>query len=248
MEHTDNNLTTVTYSTQPLTDVSSMSRCCIVQEEDTFAVSGCCSMKNVYSVYGHSGEGNVKYLFKVKDNSNKGLKWCFGADRLPVNIDVSTVSVVNGNEERKAFVSLSRPCKNCHHTYVSIVCAVSGESLGTIDQPCTCASPTFEIKDESDMVRYHIVIQCEQQGFFCRQWCCCAGNPVECDIYGPEGMGEAVGKIYRKGRKGCCCSRVECFYIDFPKEASSQDKIRLICAGILIDHLFFEEDTHTAGS
>ena len=170
MENTDNN---VTYSTQPLTDVLSMNRCYIVQDEDTIAMSYCCNTKNVYSVYGHDGEGKVKYLFKVKDNINKCLKWCVGADRLPINIDISTVNVVNGCEERKTFINLTRPCKNCHHTYVSIDCAFNGKSLGTIDQPCTCASPTFEIKDELDVVKYHIVIQCEQQGFFCRQWCCC---------------------------------------------------------------------------
>ena len=247
MDNTYNNVTPITYSTQPLTDVSAMTRCYIVQEDDTVAMSYCCNMKKVYSVYGDNSEGKVIHLFKVKDNTNKCLKWCVGADRLPVNIDINTVIVVNGCEERKTFINMGRLCKNCHHTYVNVDYVENGRSFGTVDQqPCTCASHTFEVKDELDMVRYHVVVRCEQQGFFWRRWCCCAGKPVEFDIYGEEGMGEVVGKIYRKERKGCCYSKVECCYIDFPKEANAEDKVRLICAGMLLEHLFFEEDTHTS--
>jgi hypothetical protein len=43
--------------------------------------------------------------------------------------------------------------------------------LGTINEPCTCTNPKFEIKDENGEIKFVLVIQCSQTAFCCRQCC-----------------------------------------------------------------------------
>ena len=47
----------------------------------------------------------------------------------------------------------------------------------------------------------------------------------------------------RAGKKGMCHSSVDNYHVDLPDDASAEDKLRLVCAGIICDFLFFEEDS-----
>jgi hypothetical protein len=239
----------IVYSTDPMSDMANMKDAFIMQSFDNYEQSASCHSKNVYSIYGHDGTNTVKYLFKAKENSNTCTKCFVGADRLPIDIDIKLVTYEDGKEQRTPFIKLERACSACSGGEIKMKFVGEGQDnklLGTINEPCTCTNPKFEIKDENGEIKFVLVIQCSQTAFCCRQCCCCGGKQLEFQIYGPQGSGDIVAKVVRAGKKGMCHSSVDNYHVDLPDDASAEDKLRLVCAGIICDYLFFEEDSESA--
>ena len=83
-------------------------------------------------------------------------------------------------------------------------------------------------------------VHCNKE-FFCRQCCFCGTKQLEFHVNVPQGCGDPVGEVVRNGKKGICHSFVDNYFVNFPENASKEDKFRLICVGIICDYLFLKK-------
>lgn len=112
--------------------------------------------------------------------------------------------------------------------------------IGSVREPFTCCDKDAEINDEAGHIKYRMVGDCCQMGL------CCGSSA--------EKLVEIEFKIMRNGEQvgimkkmtatmGEYFSKADSYKIAFPVDATPEDKILLICAGLLIDYQFFERDS-----
>jgi len=89
-------------------------------------------------------------------------------------------------------------------------------------------------------MRYRIEGACCQLGVWCR-FPCDACQKVDFIIH--DSIGNQVGFL-QKRTAGCCKSMMAStahFSLEFPKDASKEDKALLLAAVIMLDFTYFEE-------
>ena len=110
--------------------------------------------------------------------------------------------------------------------------------LGRIREPCTCCDIETEIYDKNNELKYIIVGNCCQFGL-----CCGSSAEKLTEInFKIKSNGQNVGVMKKlSSSMGEYFSKADSYKIVFPNDATPEEKMLLICAGLLIDYQNFEK-------
>ena len=237
----------------------------IKQESDILeAVTGCQEPNNYY-VYGKLPNDEKSYIFKCREFSSCGMRFCcpVSCRELIMKIKIaSNEKEPENNEEQEQEQEQDQdeeyndslfyiekkfkcPCCNCIRPEMKIFITETNALLGTIEEGFSCCDPIFNVYDKDGKLIYFIETDCCQCGFVCRNNC--LGKTDECVffIYDNETKSNPIGEI----SKGAVSSQLtigDNYSVIFPKKASIIDKILLTITGVMIDYQYFENNTNTA--
>ncbi len=218
----------------------------IKQQVELLEIISGCETKNRYDVYAEINTQKY-YLFRCKEESSFCMRSCCTGDNRAFIIKCTLPS-------GEVFANLNRPFKctcGCCNRPEMINTFNNGEQFGRVKQPCTCCSPLFETYDQQNSIKYVLDIPCCQCGFACRRGICGKCTEVNGNIYKNDNLQKHVG-TFRKKEK-CIqemVSNANTFTLNFPSDASVNDKLNLIAALILIDFMFYEtsaDETQSIG-
>ncbi len=207
------------------------------------AVTGCVT-QNRYHVFLQTPYG-VRYAFKCNERSDTCARCCCSSNSRPLKIEMRhIVSFQEYNSNlAKIFINIDKPfqCACCClcRPYMDIRLVDNGQRLGHIREPCTCCDIETEVYDASNHLRYEIHGDCCQVGL-------CCGSCVEklSKIYFEiRQNGSIVGSIKKLSANiGEFFTKADSFQVNFPANATPNDKLLLIIAGLMIDYQNFEKD------
>ena len=211
------------------------------------ALTGC-EQENKYAVYKLSKDGKDKKgkpFLKAKEKSGFCARQCCPAAMRPFHMIVENEDN-NETVDGEKFMHIERPF-TC-----AILCCCRpfaeatlnekevNERLGTIKNPWTCYDVQMDVHGPSDELKYKIVGNCCQLGFWCK-WPCDPCQHIHFDIRDPAGT--VVGNL-EKFSQGCIKASIDDssnFSIEFPKDTTPKDKALFIAATLFMDLRFFEE-------
>ena len=114
-----------------------------------------------------------------------------------------------------------------------------------VGEPYTCCDPLFTIKDDKDKLKYTLTTECCQMGLICK------GSygrfsSVKFGIYSGDkedfSENNKDGTLIKHGRNLTgFISDADTFEVDFPQDATPDDKLSLISSALMIDYLMFED-------
>lgn len=142
-----------------------------------------------------------------------------------------------------------RPCKCtvlcCCRPEIEIK-TKNGSVIGKVVEPFTCCSPCFKIYNAQGIITYSVLVNCCQCIYLCNCKTKCSIGKLydgKFEIYdGDYTTGTPVGFIEKKS-KGCAqmVSVADSYLLRFPPKASSEDRISLLAAAIMIDYRYYED-------
>jgi hypothetical protein len=121
---------------------------------------------------------------------------------------------------------------------------IGEQVIGKVFEPCTLCDPLFHVLDTNDKVKWKIHADYCQCGVCCRSsygrcseviFPIYSGEKIEFDKSKSDG---SVKKVF-KGRE--LISDASTFHIDFPSNATAEDKFMLIATVLMIDYQYYEE-------
>jgi len=219
----------------------------IKQKFDILEAMTGCEKGNTYYVYplGKDGDKKGKKLFKCKEKSSCFAKQCMTGDcrpfKLKINLDDASEELDN-----EPFLLLDRPCKCTFYCFnrpeLSVTLCEDGknEYIGKIRDPWTCCNIINEIYDKDNNIKYKIEGSCLQIGMHCKgPFECC--EHIDFDVKTPSG--DVVSTIQKRS-PGCLkamMSDADNFSINFPANATKEDKALIMSAVLFLDYRYFEE-------
>ena len=236
------------YVPDPMAELA-MSTGVLIKQQIQFLeqVTGCES-PNRYYVFSQSPQGGMKLLFKCKEYSEWCMRNCCTARSREFNMAVKHISAAsNLNEDFNApFVDIRKPfkctCMCLERPEMLIKYGSNNQPLGRIKQPFTCCDPIFSTYDNTGNKRYTIHADCCQCGLICANNFCGKLSEVIFHIYNNDNLSHPCGSITKKSANiGELVTSADSYQITFPPDATPEDKMVLISAGLMIDYQFFEE-------
>lgn len=118
--------------------------------------------------------------------------------------------------------------------------------IGKVVEPCTVCDPLFHVYDNNNKLKWQIHADYCQCGVCCRSsygrcseviFPIYSGDKMEFDKSKSDGL---VKKVF-KGRD--LISDASTFHIDFPSNATAEDKFMLISTILMIDYQYYEESS-----
>eukprot|EP00529_Nitzschia_sp_RCC80_P035284 CAMPEP_0113463878 /NCGR_PEP_ID=MMETSP0014_2-20120614/12899_1 /TAXON_ID=2857 /ORGANISM="Nitzschia sp." /LENGTH=174 /DNA_ID=CAMNT_0000355915 /DNA_START=487 /DNA_END=1011 /DNA_ORIENTATION=+ /assembly_acc=CAM_ASM_000159 len=169
---------------------------------------------------------------------------------------ISEPDVDPDSEEETEILTVNRSfqccpgtCKCCWYQQADI--SSGGNDLGEIRETWYWCVPQMKVYDHNDDPAYIIhpptccggaCIDCFSEGNPCPHGCCL----VPCDIYATDGQNtndaERIGRMAKIPKETCWDVFEETNYyeVDFPEDATVQQKGLLLGSSILINALYFE--------
>lgn len=130
-------------------------------------------------------------------------------------------------------------CKCCCYQEIMAFDGAFNTPIGSISETCYFCVPQYNVKNQSNDIRYHIAVPtcficCPN---YCAEGCCL----VPFYVYPNGDMTHHVGKIVR--RWGSCWS--QCFGVpkyssEFPAGSSAEDKALLMGGSFLLNEIYFK--------
>ena len=228
------------YIQDPMTELAQCTGAIIRQEVEMLEVVTGCETQNRYNVFLQSNMG-LKYAFNCRERSGCCGRNCCSTDCRTINIDIRHVTSAGVDPDlAKIFINAVKPCTCvccCFCRPVMDIQLATGQYLGKIRDPCTCCDLKTEVYDKSNNFKYEIVGDCCQVGLCCGS----AAEKITEIQFNILRNGQNVG-IMRKltSSMGEFFSKADSYKITFPLDATPEDKMLLICAGLLIDYENFE--------
>jgi hypothetical protein len=224
----------------------------VKQKFDLMEMFTGCEQNNTYQVFplGKDGDKKGKKIFKCKEKSSFCAKQCMSGDCRPFQMKIN---LEDDSEEldNEPFLLLDRPCKctcycfNRPEMTVTYVEDGKSEYVGKIRDPWTCFNIVNEIYDKDNNLKYIVDGSCFQIGMHCK-------GPLECcetidfDIKTPSG--EVISTLQKRS-PGCAkamMSNSDNFAVNFPANATKEDKALLMCTTLFLDFRYFEEKPNTS--
>jgi len=232
------------YITDPLTELSRSSGAIIRQQIEVYEALTGCETQNRYHVFLQTLDG-IKYAFKCSERSDCCARCCCAPDCRPLEIVIRHVVSIEQIQKdyAKIFIRVDKPCKcGCLcfcRPYMEVKLEDNGAILGRVREPCTCCDLDSEIYDPVGNLRYEVVGDCCQVGL------CCGPDleklaSIRFDIMQ---NGRAVGSIKKLGSSFWeFFTKADSYQINFPQNATPEEKMLLIIDGLMIDYQYFEND------
>merc|ERR1712187_132659 len=212
-------------------------------------------MKNKYQVY---NDQDQPVFFAVEQTGccMRQMKSCLG-ECAPWEVDVLYTERGEhfyNSDTDKTWLKMERPttCTCCcfNRPVVTITDELSGEKLGSIQDPFACFDITFSLKDEDDNEVYKVHGGCCQWGLCCPLPCgpC---REVSFDVYDADNDDQKVGhlsKVVPSCCTWCCAADVDDYKVEFEGEDGQiedpKHKALLMALAIFMDFRYFNEATH----
>lgn len=208
-----------------------------------------CEFPNIYWVY--KQDKNKRRKGDIQFKWSEKTKLC---NRItPVNCKSYQMNCYNYNKDELGHDNLCLKCyKECNCTYLclnrqELKCnqVDSGEIkyLGKVTDPWDICNFIFVVWNDVDQQEYDIEASCFQCYFWCK--CPCDGCHVVNFEIRDSYSKNVVGELTRKGSP-CCSKQVrdsknDCMDIIFPIGGNWRQRSLLMCAGIFIDFIWFED-------
>ena len=115
----------------------------------------------------------------------------------------------------------------------------TGINFGNIKQPniCCCSDPDYQLINNQNYTRYRVTTDGCQCSYCCCDQCCCSYNETNFRILDSTRT-QLVGEICKNEIADISKEKLT-YRINFPRDASPEDKILLICTAISIDCLSY---------
>lgn len=205
----------------------------------------CCITKSDFEYMNEEGET----VAKSKEDFSFVCRCCFA----PCHAFDMTITDTKTNSE---FLEVNRPFRCCMGN-LKCCCrqeatVFSGdEHLGDIQESCWCFVPSFRVLDETEKEVYvvrpptscgNMCIDCFPDGKWCCPHGCCM---IPCDVYaienGVEGT-KPIGRMAKIPKETFkeTFNEINYYKIDFPENATTNEKGLLLGSSILVNALYFE--------
>ena len=210
----------------------------------------CCCINmanNLYNVF-TKNKNNIKYLFKTEElmacadySLCDYFKHPFYLNiKHAVNIGYDPDPDMSGKIIATAKRSCKYPCFCFCRPELKIKMTESQKLIGTIFLPFSFGNTDYKIYSETKKLKYIIETEYFQSGILCPKNCCGCLPEVFFDIYNDKY--EKIGGIDRiPGKFKEFMHVLDCYQVFFPKKASVEDKMLLICATFMIESEIFRD-------
>lgn len=235
----------------PINELQNSVSAKIIQETDiTQRITGC-EMPNRYNICVKNKDGDCKFLFKCKEQSTQCQRCCVHPSVRSFNMKMKHIvtSALNNDDYKKLFATFEKPFKCtsfcCARPQMIGQFAHNKEVFGKVKDVYTCCDPLIHVLNKDNTVRYRITGDCSQCSFFCRG---CCGKMFETmfSIYNGTGSikgAKPIGQIKRQIAKiEYLITDADSYEIVFPEEASSEEKLILISAVLMLDYQYYESN------
>jgi len=236
------------YVPDPMVELG-MSTGVLIRQEAQFLeqVTGCES-PNRYYVFSQSPQGGMKLLFKCKEYSGCCMRNCCPASSRGFNMVIKHIANAANLDENfsSPFVYVKKPfkCTCCCLERPEMIINFGGSSkpLGRIKQPFTYCDPEFLIQDNIGNIKYIVHGDCCQCGLCCANNFCGKLSEVIFNIYTFSDRNCHCGAIIKKSATASeLVTSADSYQVNFPRDATPEEKMLLIVMGLMIDYQFFEE-------
>jgi hypothetical protein len=232
------------YCDDPLKELAQCTGAIIRQEIEMFEVISGCETQNRYQVFIQSPTG-LKYAFQCSEKSCCCSRCCCSNDCRSLTIIMRHMtSAVEDPDLAKIYIGAEKPCALgclcCCRPNIRVMLADDNKYIGRVSEPFTCCDRDAEVYDKNDNLRYRITGDCCQVGF-----CCGASAEKMVEIeFKIQQNNQFVGMMKKMNASlGEYFSKADSYKISFPKNATPEEKLLLIIAGLLIDYQNFEKDS-----
>jgi len=206
-----------------------------------------CEQNHTYYVYPLSKDGEQKghKLLKCQEKSSFCSRQCMSSDCRPFMLKVN---LEDDSEEldNEPFLLLNRPCRctfyclNRPEMIVTYVENGKDEYVGKIKDPWFCCNIISEIYDKDNNLKFLIEGSCLQVGMHCKGPLDCC-QTIDFDIKSPSG--EVISTLQKRSAS-CAAAMVsdtDNFAVNFPANATKEDKALIMSATLFLDFRFFEK-------
>lgn len=197
------------------------------------------------------------YLFQTKEISPAcGHTFCPNQARnISINVDNFVISEDEKETKEKSMETFLYIRKN-YRCAISCFCACCSRptfnvvsqttKFGKIIELRTIGDPVINIYDDNGALVYIITCKGCSCGFCCADFCCGSQKCASCEyfIYNKEKT-EVLGQItkfHRNGKKQR--PDYDQLVLEFPKEASCQNKVLLLSAGLAMLYLYYQNNSN----
>ena len=240
-------ITQYVFTTDPLAELNNIHSVIIKQQPEFLEAYSGCETQNRYHVFGLTQMGYV-YLFKCLERSGWCTRNCLASSIRPFTMEIRHIASIGQFDPSfsKNFANALRNfkctcfCLNRPEIIVSL--SDSGKFVGKIINPFTFCDPEFEVYNTSGELKYLVKGDCCQCGLLCSNNFCGKLSEVYFPIYKGRGGGQ-VGNIVKKvAQLHEMVTDADTYMVDFPNDATPEEKLLLISLGLFIDYLYFEEE------
>ncbi len=238
----------------PMVVLSNAKRAHINQQVELLEVLSGCETKNRYHIFIETMDKQYLYLFKAKEESGCCSRQCLSSETRPLHLNIkhmSSASAINEFDSVDNYAVLDKPFKcTCYCLdRPKMKNYVRGNQIGSVKQPFICCNcdPVFYVYDSSDDIKYKIRTSCCQCGIMCKGSLFGECSSVCFGIYEknethfvPDNM---IGYINKKsGDIEQLLTDADSFVLEFPQNATPEDKMNLIASVLMIDYQYFEDN------
>jgi len=236
------------YVPDPMVELANSTSVQIRQEVQLFEQISGCESPNRYYVFSQSPQGGMKLLFKCKEYSECCQRNCCPADAREFNMYIKHIANASNLDENFSnnFINVNKPfkCTCCclERPEMLVNFAQNNSPLGRIKQLFTCCDPEFNVYDNTGNKKYFITADCCQCGLCCKNNVCGKMSEVIFNIYPSGNISSPCGSIIKKPANFAeLITSADSYQVNFPVDATPNDKMMLIIAGLMIDYQYFEE-------
>lgn len=236
-----NNFTTLKAK---LVDISEI----VVQQESDIveAVLGC-QQPNNYHIYGRQPDGELTYLYKLREFSSCIMRICCPVNCRGFTMKMKLVSSYENKYDKDFTNHLMILEKNLK---IPFLCLIRPEItikvvedniyLGMIEKSFTCCDPSFAVYNENNEIVKQIETECCQCGFICRNNSLGKTDDVHFYIYNPNDRSKPIGDICKKTES--VFSIADSYSVIYPVKIPPEEKILLSIVAVMIDYQYFEKN------
>jgi hypothetical protein len=227
-----------------LLDISEL----IVQQESDIveAVIGC-QQPNNYHIYGRQPDGELSYLYKLREYSGCAMRILCPVNCRGFNMKMKLVTSYENKYDNNFTNSLMQLEKNFKIPFLCLirpdikVNLIKEETyIGTVEQSFTCCDPSFLVYNEKNEKVKYIEADCCQCGFICRNTSLGKTDDVHFLIYDQEDKSKPIGDICKKTES--VFSIADSYSVIYPVKIPPEEKILLSFVAVLIDYQYFEKN------
>ena len=233
------------YTQNPLEMIGKANQCSIFQEYELSKDLSCCEVYNCYNVMIHDPILNQPiFLFKGKEETGCCTRKCCSNGIRPFRIKMKHIENMQSLMEKLSFdnyfFEMNKDCVCscccCGSEHITVSYSSNNTNFCSIEIPIRCERNFHcNIFDQNNTLKYTI---------FKENDCCFFYNKTEFDIFNGNDVNHN-NKIGKMSKESFAYKFFEkdkrSLEITFPKDASTDDKMLIIMAGILIEYEWYGE-------
>ena len=227
------------YVKDPLSELNNCIRVIIRQQPAFFESMAPCTFQTTYHVFGETAQG-FKYLFRCRERNGCYCRCCCSSDTKEFNIEIFQVTSTGLQTNTKQVANAYKPLKcTCCCCNKSMIYVNGGDRpIGKIAFILSCCDPEFQIFEENDFLKYYIKTTCGQVA--CSRSICAKTSSYVFNI-NEAGTNNILGNITKiPAQPYELLTNADSYTINFPQQASENDKLLIIILGLIIDYQYFE--------